>query len=152
MVKYIYKLTIIFIASAILTSSCGRRNKSVEETMTPFIASLTAKDTTEVLKLADACLDSLKSGNFHGWSYRLGYFIGDTLHPIRQDMASHFFPLFIKMPIVSYERTDYEFISEYDNVVRYKVTCTNGKNLIDTKFVLCPVYIEEQWFMTLREQ
>ena len=137
----------LLISSALVLASCGGRQKSEEVS---FTDTLTQKDTATVISLADACLDSLQVGNFNGKGYRLGYFIDDTLYPIEADRAEEFFPLLTKVKILSYERIGLTFDSEYDNQVTYRLVCSDGKDTITTKLALCPIYIEEQWYLTLK--
>lgn len=147
--KGLYKFiaSALLVASALILASCGNRQKNTEVS---FTDTLTLEDTTTVITLANACMDSLMVGNYNGKGYRLGYFIEDTLYPIESDKASEFFPFLMKWKMESYEMAELVFDSEYDNKITYRIVCSDGKEKINTKFALCPIYIEEQWYLTLK--
>lgn len=135
------------VSAGLILGSCRNRQKSSEVS---FTDTLTIEDTTTVITLANTCLDSLQVGNFNGKGYRLGYFIDDTLFPIEAEKASVFFPLLSKVKILNYEMTDLVFDSEYNNTITYRLVCSDGTDTITTRLALCPIYIEEQWYLTLK--
>lgn len=139
--------TVLIFLSLIAVSSCRQRSESQVD---PYISGLTAEDTTMVLNTAEACMKAIKNRDFDGKKYKFGYFIDDTLYPMDSQKAEELLPLFKNMSILRYELSDYIFISEYDNIVKFRVKCHDGNSSMYTNLTFCPVRIDGGWYMTLR--
>lgn len=146
--RHIKTVILASVLALVAFSSCKQR-KDIDAD--PFMSGLTREDTVTVLNVADTCINAIMSKNYDGRTYKFGYFIDDTLHPVDSLVAVEKLAFFIDNPIVDYEMSGFSFKSEYDNIVKFRVTCSDGKNTFKTNLTFCPVLVEGGWYMTLKE-
>lgn len=146
--RHIKTVILVSVLALAALSSCKQR-KDVDAD--PFLSGLTREDTVTVLNVADTCINAIMNKNYDGRTYKFGYFIDDLLYPVDSLVAVDKLAFFIDNPIVDYEMSEFRFKSEYDNIVKFRVTCSSGDSNFKTSLTFCPVLVEGGWYMTLRE-
>lgn len=137
-------------------TSCGNKKRVKAESQESFVCTLTAADTTEVLNLATQCMEFLK-GNQTEEALQMMYFIvdGKPTH-LADNQKQKLNSKFRMFPVLQYALDGYNFSSETDNLVKYKIVFfirsdEDDKTPNTIGFMFVPVRIDGKWYLTIPE-
>lgn len=154
----IYFIIAVFI-SALILASCKSEKKSHLAEVTEFRNTLTNQDTTQVLKLANDCMELLKKKNIDQAIAMLNEY-SDSLHqiqPLSKESERKLRSTFKIFPVLDYELSYYSLQSESVNDVKYNITFAeennpekNGKPI--TSYMFNPVKVDGVWYLCIKRQ
>ena len=123
-----------------------------------FTTNLSDKDTLDMLKICDDCMELLKAGEIDAVVSNL-YDYDDSLKtvtPISEDAARRFRRQIMIFPVHDYRRVSYKFFSEGLNDVKYEVIFAeqdkpevNGE--FKTYFMFNPVKVDGKWHLCVKQ-
>jgi len=141
---------------ALVLVSCGKKKEPTESEV--FRSTLTAEDTTAMLKICDDCMKSLKAGDIDAALSQLHLYDDSTrtvkpLTPAKEKELRNTFTVF---PVHDYTIDYYTFTTEGLNDVKYRIEFfekadpeSSEANTIG--FMFNPVKVDGQWFLTVKE-
>ena len=156
------KILFILLAACITLSfssctSCSRHKKTFTEKKMEFRETLTSEDTTQMLKLADDCMELLKKKDIDKAIGMLNEY-DDSLNqvlPLSAKTEQSLRKQFKFFPVCKYEREYFSFMLEGLNDVRYKIwfsdepaTTETGEAV--TKFMFNPIRIDGTWYLCVK--
>lgn len=117
--------------------------------------SLSEEDTVNVVRLADACMDSLKCGNLDAAVNMLRIVSNDALMPLSDEMVAKMRLKFQTFPVLDYKLQSLDFDMMKGNVVKYRVKFAEDEEGISdrslyTTFLFAPVRMDKEWFLTVQ--
>ncbi len=151
--QYFY-LTIILL---LILSACSEQKKEKKQTaQDKFISELTAQDTLDILRLSNACMDTLKMGHIDAAIDMLYIIRNDSLIKVPQNKEKELRQNFKFFPVVDYKLDYYAFIDQANNDVKYQIeffkhTSPEDKTPNTIGFMINPVKVDGKWFLTLKD-
>lgn len=140
-------------------SSCSEKKKSYTQQEMEYRDGLTKEDTTQMLKLADGCMELLKNKNIDGAIAMINEYNDSTneILPLSDKTKQSLQKRYKMFPVLSYEREYYSFMLEGANDVRYNVKFAeesdperNGNPI--TKFMFNPVKKDGIWYLCVKSE
>lgn len=141
---------------AFVLVSCGKK-KEVSESEA-FRSTLTAEDTTAMLKICDDCMKSLKAGDIDAALAQLHLYDDSTrtVKPLSKEKEQELRKTFKFFPVHDYTIDYYTFTTEGVNDVKYRIEFfekvdpqSPESNTIG--FMFNPVKVDGQWYLTVKE-
>lgn len=136
------------------TIICSCKNSSEMKSVVSekqFTATLTNRDTVDVISLSSLCLTVLKNDIDSAMNY-IYYIKNDTLIPLSDEKRIFLKNSFLSYPIKKIMLDTLIFNTEVDNIVRYNIVYDNGGSFpITQRFIFNPIKIESAWYLTLKE-
>lgn len=148
---YIILLSICCLSLGIC--SCSRNTGKMQAESLNL--SLSEEDTVNVVRLAGACMDSLKCGNLDAAVNMLHIVSNDALMPLSDEMVAKMRLKFQTFPVLDYKLQSLDFDMMKGNVVKYRVKFAedeegiSGRSLYTT-FLFAPVRMDKEWFLTVQ--
>lgn len=154
--------SILFLLVSVLAlsiSSCSEKKKSYTQLEMEYRDGLTKEDTTQMLKLADGCMELLKNKKINDAIAMLNEYNDSTqeILPLSEKTKVSLEKRYKMFPVISYEREYYSFLLEGANDVRYIVKFaeeddpeTNGNPI--TKFMFNPVKKDGIWYLCVKSE
>lgn len=146
--------------AALLLASCGGKKEekveyvTLEQAEEEFSSTLNASDTTEVLSMGAAFMDSLKAGNVDYLLDNLYSFNEGNPQPISEDTRKNLKARFQAFPVLDYEIDYYAFSLPKLNDLKYRSFFgekdANG-NAPSMSLMFNPMKMENGWIFTLKE-
>ncbi|MEL5896177.1 hypothetical protein AAE250_22135 [Bacteroides sp. GD17] len=155
MIKIKSLFNILFCLGLVHTiTSCNNKEAIKTSKQESFVNTLTAADTTTVLNLAAQCMDLLK-GNHVEEALQMMYSMTENkLVPISEEQKQQLNGKFRMFPVLQYDLDGYNFASETNNVIKYKIEFFPHKDQNDKTpntigFMFVPVHIDGKWHLTV---
>lgn len=144
--------------AAILTlMACGNKQKTREQQIEEFRSTLTTEDTTQMLKLCDDAMESLKAKDYDKVLSSLYEYTDSTkeVKPLTEKTAKRYRRLFRMFPVLDYTRKYYSFQLEGCNDVKYEVTFATAEQAgtdkpATTGYMFNPVKVDGQWKLCVK--
>lgn len=144
-------------ALVLAVTSCTNKEKSRLERVSEFRNSLTAEDSTTMIRLCDDAMEMLKANNVDQVIASL-YEYNDSLkevRPLSETMAKRYSRRFRMYPVLDYKREYYSFMLEGCNDVKYKVTFATAEQVgsdkpATTMFMFNPVKVNGEWKLCVK--
>lgn len=154
--KQIFNI-VLFSLICLFIVSCGQKQKSQEQESQEFRGALTEADTTQMLQVCNECMELLKKKDIEGALAMLKEYDDSThtVHDLSAETRQRYTRLFTLFPVLDYTLTNYTFLMEGLNDVKYEVIFAeeahpevNGEP--KTSFMFNPVRVDDQWFVTVK--
>ena len=145
--------------AAIAFSSCKNEKKPSDmRQVLEFRSTLTKQDTTQVLDLANKCMELLKNKNIDQAVASLNEYddsLGQVM-PLSKESEKGVRKMFQLFPVLDYELSYYSLQSEGINDVKYTVTFAeeqnpekNGRPV--TSYMFNPVKVDGVWYLCVKK-
>lgn len=153
--SFVLSLTLL-IASC---SSCGgrRHEKTRNDSIAEFRATLTKEDTTEMLKLTDDAMKMLKNKQYDKVLAMMYEYHDSTkeIKPLTKETARRYNRMFHMFPVIDYERNYYSFQLEGCNDVKYTVIWAPAEKTgtgvpAKTAYMFNPVKVDGSWKLCVK--
>ena len=154
------KRILYFVVAAVAVmcvSSCKEKAKTVLQQENEFRATLSDQDTTQMLKLADDCMELLKNKDIEVALAMLMEYddSANQVKPLSDETRKRYTHMFKMFPVLSYTRVEYTFMMEGLNNVKYDIIFAEEEHpevngVPKTSFMFNPVKIDDQWFLTVK--
>jgi len=151
---------ITYIAAAVilfLVIACGNKQKTRQEQIEDFRSTLTAEDTTQMLKLCDDAMESLKAKDYNKVLSSLYEYTDSTkeVKPLTGETATRYKRMFQMFPVLDYVRKYYSFQLEGRNDVKYEVTFATAEQAgtdepATTGYMFNPVKVNGEWKLCVK--
>lgn len=149
----------VFSAAMIFSSCKSEKPKTKLSEVLEFRNTLTQQDTTQVLQLANGCMEYLKNKNIDQAVASL-YEYNDSLNKIQplsdisEKSVRHLFTVF---PVLDYDLVYYSLQSETVNDVKYNVTFAEEEDIENngrpvTSFMFNPVKVDGVWYLCVKKK
>lgn len=160
MIKKIF--TVVAVAAFVLAysscTSCSTDNKKAvaDEQGVEFKETITAADTTQMLKLADDCMELLKNRKFDEAIGMLYQYEDSTVQALSSEDGQRLRRRFEVFPVLKYEREYFSFMERGLNDVRYKVWFAEEENPAQngepiTFLMFNPVKVDGTWYLCVKD-
>ena len=145
--------------AAIAFSSCKNEKKPSDmRQVLEFRSTLTKQDTTQVLDLANKCMELLKNKNIDQAVASLNEY-DDSLcqvKPLSKESEQGVRKMFKLFPVLDYELSYYSLQSEGINDVKYTVTFAEEQNPEQngrpvTSYMFNPVKVDGVWYLCIKK-
>lgn len=140
-----------------LIVSCGKKQKTREEQIAEFRSGLTTEDTTQMLKLCDDAMESLKAKDYDKVLSSLYEYTDSTqeVKPLTEETAKRYRRMFQMFPVLDYVRKYYSFQLEGCNDVKYEVTFATAEQAgtaepAKTGYMFNPVKVDGTWKLCVK--
>lgn len=156
--------TVVAVAAFVLAysscTSCSTNNKKAvaDEQNVEFRETITAADTTQMLKLADDCMELLKNRKFDEAIGMLHEYDDSTkmVQNLSSENEQHLRRRFEVFPVLKYERHYFSFMEQGLNDVRYKVWFAEEENPAQngepvTFMMFNPVKVDGTWYLCVKD-
>lgn len=159
--KRMKKLSIVFVALiAMLMIGCKKSEKSQgvkpSTELKPEMV-VTAKDTVAVKQLCAQFFSKLKQKDLRGAVGMLRYYEADSVAPLPAVLEAKEATILGMFLGMKYDIDHIIFLKDYDSEVKYTVTMfdktdPNDKRPNKTSFLIRPVRVRGQWYLTLADK
>ncbi len=155
MKKFLFFMVAGLVCTGMLTS-CKDKNVPADAEQQKHVSIFTKEDTTKVRELAEQFANYLKSGDLKAATEMLSYLKGDSVTAYKsEDMKRQAFALGIMAKKPAYEVEYIKMRDVIDNEIKINITLFEKKE-DDPRpntmaFVLRPVRINGQWYLTTRD-
>ncbi|WP_373731126.1 hypothetical protein, partial [Bacteroides heparinolyticus] len=155
-IKSLAEMLLCLMLMGIIASCNGKKNdkaETPEEAKEIFATTLTAADTTEVVGLANQCMDLLKENKTEE-ALKMIFVMNEEGEPVpvsgeQKQKLNGKFKLF---PVLEYELVNFSFASEENNDMRYKIIFDKSGDVpASIGFMFNPVRIDGNWYLMLKE-
>jgi len=150
-------LFIFSLATLLLLVACNNKPKSREQRAEEFRSSLTTADTTQMLKLCDDAMESLKAKDYDKVLSALYEYTDSTqeVKPLSETTAKRYRRMFQMFPVLDYVRKYYSFQLEGCNDVKYEVTFATAEQAgttepAKTAYMFNPVKVDGTWKLCVK--
>lgn len=154
-VAILFSLTLVMGAG--ILSSCKSEKKPATESAEEFKSGLTATDTTDVISLCDACMQTLKSGNIDE-ALEMIQMVDSNLNVLPLDEANikRLRKTFKFFPVINYRLDKIAFNTSGLNDVKYQIEFFEKTDSLDTTpntigFMFNPVKVDGKWVLTVKQ-
>lgn len=137
--------------------SCGPRysgpngEKTQKDAEKEFLESLTEAKQTEVLEMADNCLELLLTGRLDE-AVRMIYILHDDIVYQKSDeYTQELINRFTIMPVYSYKREYYSFSTQGNNDICYVTKMGPSENAPTIKLTFNPVLVDDVWYLAFKD-
>lgn len=139
-----------------ILSSCKSEKKPAAESAEEFKSGLSATDTTDVISLCDACMQTLKAGNIDE-ALEMIQMVDSNLNVLPLDEANvkRLRKTFKFFPVINYRLDKIAFNTSGLNDVKYIIEFTeavesdSAPNTIG--FMFNPVKVDGKWVLTVKQ-
>ena len=150
----------IILLALLVFASCGPRYsgaggvKTQKDAEAEFTSSLTDKSKSEVVELADKCMERLKGGFVDEAVDMIYVLYNDVVYKKSDSYTLQLQRRFRTFPVLSYERLYYSFSTEGNNDISYQYVfkeASEGSPASTMKLMFNPVYVDGEWYLTFKE-
>ncbi len=154
MKRILFFMTAVLLCAGMLTSCKDKKAPAAAEQ--GEVSIFTKEDTTKVRELAEQFADYLKSGDLKAATGMLSYLKGNSVTAYKpEDMKRQAFALSIMAKKPAYEVEYVKMRDLIDNEIKINITLfekdENDPRPNTMAFVLRPVRIDGQWYLTTRD-
>lgn len=151
-------INIVFFSLVVLSVvSCGNKQKTQQQESQEFREALTEADTAMMLQKCNECMDLLQKKDIEGALAMLKEYDDSTktVSDLSAETRQRYTHLFTLFPVVKYTLTNYTFMLEGLNDVKYEVIFAEESNPEvngepKTSFMFNPVRVDDQWYVTVK--
>lgn len=150
-------ITVFLIVASVLVVSCSKKDKTRRERVEEFRSELTTEDTTQMLKLCDDAMESLKAKDYDKVLSSLYEYTDSTqeVKPLTEETAKRYRKMFQMFPVLDYVRKYYSFQLEGCNDVKYEVTFATAEQAgteepAKTGYMFNPVKADGTWKLCVK--
>lgn len=154
MKKYYFIISII---GLLLLASCSNKKKPRDQRIMEFQSTLTAEDTTTMLKLCDDAMEQLKAKQYDKVLASMYEYTDSTeeVKPLTEATAKRYLRMFKMFPVLDYVRKYYSFQLEGCNDVKYEVTFATAEQAgtpepPKTGYMFNPVKVDGSWKLCVK--
>lgn len=155
------RVAILFFLTLIMgvgvLSSCKKEKQSATESAEEFKSGLSATDTTDVISMCDACMQTLKAGNIDE-ALQMIQMVDSNLNvsPLDELHERQLRKTFKFFPVVDYRLENIAFNTSGLNDVKYQIEFFEKTDSLDTTpntigFMFNPVKKDGQWVLTVKQ-
>ena len=150
----------IILLALLVFASCGPRYsgaggvKTQKDAEAEFTSSLTDKSKSEVVELADKCMERLKAGFVDEAVDMIYVLYNDVVYKKSDSYTLQLQRRFRTFPVLSYERLYYSFSTEGNNDISYQYVfkeASEGSPASTMKLMFNPVYVDGDWYLTFKD-
>lgn len=154
--KQIFNIA-VFSLICLMIASCGQKQKTQEQESKEFREALTEADTTQMLQMCNECMELLKKKDIEAALAMLKEYDDSTktVSDLSAETRQRYTRLFTLFPVLDYTLTNYTFMMEGLNDVKYDVIFAEESHpevngVPKTSFMFNPVRVDDQWFVTVK--
>lgn len=148
---------IVAIATLVLATACGNKQKTRDEQVMEFTSELTSQDTTTMLNLCDQAMEQLKNKRIDDVLANLYEYTDSTkeVKPLSKATAAQYRRMFKMFPVLEYHRKYFSFQLEGCNDVKYDVVWATAEAAgteepARTAYMFNPVKIDGTWHLCVK--
>jgi hypothetical protein len=154
--KQLFNIAVISLI-CLMIASCGQKQKTQEQESQEFRAALTETDTTEMLQKCNECMELLQKKDIEGALAMLKEYDDSTktVSDLSAETRQRYTRLFTLFPVLKYNLSNFTFMMEGLNDVKYEVIFAEESNPEvngepKTFFMFNPVRVDDQWYVTVK--
>lgn len=115
-----------------------------------FRSSLATTDTAIVKQKCEECMEQFKRNNIDLALSELYIYENGKTEPLPDEVAEQQRKKLALMPVLNYELASFNFATEDNNDVKYKVQFDENDPQAITYFMFNPIKIEGTWYLTIK--
>lgn len=151
------KKRILYIALFTISIFISMNSCSNPKVNTANIYNITSQDTTDMLNLASACMDTLKNGHVETALNMMYITRNDTLMPMSNEQKARMTKKFQRFPILEYTIESFKFSQYKGNEVKFRVKFAEGNETENlpaayTGMKFNPIKYGTDWYLTIENE